>query len=46
MLANISYHKLWESEFDTIVSKKDKVQEMKINQFNSKYMMFIRLMNK
>ena len=27
-----SYNKLWESEFDDIVSKKDKVQDMNINQ--------------
>ena len=26
------YNKLWESEFDKIVSKKDEVQDMNINQ--------------
>ena len=31
-MAYISYNKLWENEFDSIVSKKDKVQVMKINQ--------------
>ena len=30
--AYISYKKLWESEFDNIVSKKDKVQDLNINQ--------------
>ena len=28
----ISYIKLWESEFDFVVSKKDKVQDLNINQ--------------
>ena len=27
----ISFNKLWEGEFDNIVSKKDKVQDLKIN---------------
>ena len=27
-MAPISYNKLWESEFDNIVSKKDKVQDL------------------
>ena len=31
-MAYISYNKLWESEFDGIVSKRDKLQELKINQ--------------
>ena len=31
-MAYNSYHKLLESEFDKIVSKKDKVQDMNINQ--------------
>ena len=31
-MAHISYNKLWESEFNKIVSKKDKVQDIKINQ--------------
>ena len=32
-MASISYSKLWESEFDNIVSKKDKVQDLNNNQF-------------
>ena len=31
-MAHISYNNLWESEFDNIVSKRDKVQDMNINQ--------------
>ena len=31
-MAYISYNKLWESEFDTIVSKRDKLQDLFINQ--------------
>ena len=31
-MAYISYNKLWESEFDGIVSKRDKLQDLKINQ--------------
>ena len=31
-MAFISFNKLWESEFENIVSKKDKVQELSINQ--------------
>ena len=31
-MAYISYKKLWESEFDNIVSKKDKVQDLNLNQ--------------
>ena len=31
-MAYISYNKLWESEFDGIVSKRDKVQDLNINQ--------------
>ena len=30
--AYISYNKLWESEFDSIVFKRDKLQDMNINQ--------------
>ena len=30
-MAYISFNKLWESEFDGIVSKKDKLQDLKIN---------------
>ena len=33
-MAYISYNKLWESEFDNIVSKRDKLQDLNIN--NSK----------
>ena len=31
-MAYISYNKLWESEFDGIVPKRDKLQDMNINQ--------------
>ena len=31
-MAYISYSKLWESEFDGIVSKRDKLQDLNINQ--------------
>ncbi len=31
-MANISYNKLWESKFDGIVSKRDKLQDLNINQ--------------
>ena len=31
-MADISYNKLWESEFDGIVSKRDKIQDSNINQ--------------
>ena len=31
-MAYISYNKLWESEFDRIVSKRDKLQDLNINQ--------------
>ena len=31
-MAYISYNKLWESEFDGIVSKRDKIQDLSINQ--------------
>ena len=31
-MAYISYNKLWESEFDGIVSKRDKLQHLNINQ--------------
>ena len=30
-MAYISYNKLWESEFDGIVSKRDKIQDLNIN---------------
>ena len=35
-MAYISYNRLWKSEFDNIVSKKDKVQDVKINQLKLK----------
>ena len=31
-MAYISYNKLWESEFDNILSKRDKLQDLNINQ--------------
>ena len=31
-MAYISYNNLWESEFNGIVSKRDKVQDLNINQ--------------
>ena len=31
-MAYISYNKLWEGEFDNIVSKRDKLQDMNTNQ--------------
>ena len=31
-MAYISYNKLWESEFDGNVSKRDKLQDLNINQ--------------
>ena len=31
-MACISYNKLWESEFDVIVSKRDKLHDANINQ--------------
>ena len=33
-MAYISYNKLWESEFDGIVSKRDKLQDFNINSLN------------
>ena len=35
-MAKIPYNKLWESEFDNIVFKKDKIQNVKINQLKLK----------
>ena len=32
-MAYISYNKLWESEIDCIVSKRDKLKDLNINQF-------------
>ena len=31
-MAYISYNKLWESDFDGIISKRDKLQDLNINQ--------------
>ena len=31
-MAYLSYNKLWESEFDNIVSKRDNLQDLNINQ--------------
>ena len=31
-MAHLTYNKLWESEFDGIVSKRDKLQDLNINQ--------------
>ena len=31
-MAYISYNKLWESEFDGIISERDKLQDLNINQ--------------
>ena len=31
-MAYISFNKFWESEFDGIVSKRDELQDLKINQ--------------
>ena len=45
-MAYISYNKLWESEFDDIVSKRDKLQDLNINQLNSKYTIPIKKMKK
>ena len=35
-MAYISYNKFWESEFDNIVSKRDKLQDMNNNQLKLK----------
>ena len=35
-MAYISYNKLWESEFDGIVSKRDKLQDLNNNQLKLK----------
>ena len=45
-MAYLSYKKLWESEFDDMFSKKSKVQDMKINQINLKYMILLKKMKK
>ena len=31
-MAYVSYNKLWESKFDNILSEREKVQDIKINQ--------------
>ena len=31
-MADISYNNLWESQFDNIVSKRDKLQDLNVNQ--------------
>ena len=36
-MAYISYNKLWESEFDGIVSKRDKLQDANINQLKLEF---------
>ena len=35
-MAYISYNKLWESEFDSFVSRRDKLQDLNINQLKLK----------
>ena len=35
-MAYISFEKLWENEFDKIVSKKDKMQDINLNQLKLK----------
>ena len=45
-MAYISYNKLWENDFDNIVSKRDKLQDLGINQLKSKYMILIKKMKK
>ena len=35
-MAYISYIKLWESDFDDIVSKRDKLQDANVNQLKIK----------
>ena len=35
-MANVSYYKLWKSEFDGIVSKRDKLQDLINNQIKLK----------
>ena len=45
-MADIRYKKLWESEFDNIVSRRDKLQDLNNNNENSKYMILINKMKK
>ena len=35
-MAYISYNKLWESEFDNIISKRDKLQDLNTNHLKLK----------
>ena len=35
-MAYVFYGKLWENEFDNIVSKRDELQDLKINQLKLK----------
>ena len=35
-MAYVSYNELWESKFDGIVSKRDKLQDLNINQLKLK----------
>ena len=48
-MAHISYNKLWELEFDNIVSTKDKMQDNNLNQLllgvHSEYMLLIERRN-
>ena len=43
-MAYISHNKLWESEFDNVVSKRDKFQDLSIIQLQLDYMIVIKKM--
>ena len=43
-MAYISYNKSWESKIDTVVSKRDKIQDLNINQLKLKYRILIKKM--
>ena len=45
-MAYISYNRLWESEFDGIVSKRDKLQDSNINQLKLEVQILIKKMKK
>ena len=45
-MAYISYDKLWESEFDNIVSKRKKLQNLNMNNLKWKYMIPIKKIKK
>jgi len=45
-MAYNSYNKIWESEFDGVVSKRDKLQDLNTNQLKLEYMILIRKMKK